>query len=668
MKDYTQKVWPGFNQNVRLTHFSQEEKNIINVLSKEWYVTNGGREIIIGPKISYKYILIKPTDKYRELFNIEREIPVVFSSYDKFEPRTYDAFDQIYKEYQDLRIEKIAGIVISKDNDICKTINSLTKSDEEHQVIIPFHYGELHDAMSDYFIVNRVKQFFYSRDLFAFQSALKKELYFFGRSALIHKIIDRHESHENSGLFGLRKTGKTSIVYGIKRVLDNKEIPSVYIDCQSPSFHMRHWNTALKYVINEIKKQNHIEAKLHEEQKYTLENAALCFEADIIKLQKKCCDKCFMLIFDEIEHITPYVASSTHWRNETDFVYFWQTLRSISQKHSSLFTYLIVGTNPYCIETVKIKGIDNPIFDQIPPIYIPSFSITQTKEMVEQLGGIMGLQFDESIYTKLTDDLGGHPFLIRKVCSMINSLVDIKDRPVRIDPTLYSQAYKKFLSSELSYIEMILSVLNEYYRDEYDMLTFLAIDDIETFKNFANESPIYTNHLIGYNIIDRNRNNFFFKIDAIKQYLANKNRYTVLHQTQEDKRKEISSRRNQIEPKLRIITRQVLSSQYGPVAARKQVLDILGDPRKTKYSTYNLKDIFDANKCEIYWEDIRKIIEAHWEKFEHIFNRDRASFSTYMKTINTYRVDAHAKDIGDDEMQLFRVHIKKLEEYCDNFI
>ena len=660
------KTKPGINPGINLAHFTEDEKKIIKKFAQEWYITNSGGVINIGIKSSYKYFLVKPISAYQELFNIERELIVVFSDYENFEPRTLDSFDTIIGKYQDLRVEKVAAILISQDNKIESRLRDILKSDSEYQVIVPFSYSELLNKYDNYFIRNRFKEYFYSRDLFSFQSALKKDIYFFGRTELIHKIVNRHDSNENSGLFGLRKTGKTSIIFGIQRVLKNNNGFSVYIDCQNPAFHSKRWNIALKYIIDEIKAQNNLQIKLKTEEDYIESKASTSFERDFLKLSKQLSNKNILLIFDEIEHITHGVALSKNWREENDFILFWQTLRSISQKNNDLFTYLIVGTNPKCVETVSINSIDNPIFNQIPYEYIPPFDVPQTREMVRKLGRIMGLNFDESIYAKLTEDFGGHPFIIRLVCSAINRLLP-SERPVRIDKTVYEKGKILFKNEYSSYIEMVLSVLKEYYKDEYEMLKFLAIGDLNTFNDFANISKDYTNHLSGYNIIDKNFDSYTFKIEAIKDYLKDKFKYKSIHQTPKERFQEISERRNQLEPKLRIVVKNILFSKYGENDAKAKVLDIFGNPRKAKYYSYTLKDIFNSNKSEIYFEDLKKIIEKEWGCFEFVFGRDRESFSAHMTCVNKYRIDAHAKDITDDEMQYFRVCMKKLEDYIENF-
>jgi len=662
MQEASKTVTAGINPNTELSCFTKEEHEVIKKFASEWYVTSTGKPIKLGSTSTYKYFLIKPTSLYQELFNIEREIVVVFSDYTTLEPRTLDAFDCVINKYQELRIEKVCSVLVSKDANVEVKIRDLLKSDPEYQIVVPFHFGELLESQDSYFIRNRFKEHFYSRDLFAFQSPLKKDLYFFGRTDLVHKIVSRHRSSENSGLFGLRKTGKTSIIFGVRRVIDAHDGVSVFIDCQSPSFHIKRWFSALRYVVEQIKDQNKVNVSLSDESKYSEENAASAFERDLLKISGRLKQKNFLIIFDEIEQITPGISASEHWKIGSDFVFFWQTLRSLFQKHDQLFTYLVAGTNPKCVEIDRVNGVDNPIFSQIPYEYIPSFDVPQTREMVRKLGRIMGLKFDEIIYSKLTEEFGGHPFLIRNVCSVINK-ISPGDRPVRVDKSIYELGVKTFNEEYSSYIEMILTVLKEYYNDEYEMLKFLAVGNSETFNEFARLSREYTNHLLGYNLLDRNQNSFTFKIESVKRFLVESNKYRKINLSEQEMLAEISERRNSIEPKLRDIVRKGLRQQYGENEAKKKVLDIFGDPRKSKYGAYSYKDIFNTRTAEIYFEDLRKILEKEWDVFQNVFGRDRETFSVAMKAVNKYRADAHAKSITKEEMEYFRVCATKLENF-----
>ncbi len=658
------RVYPGIHKLVNLRGFSDDELKIVNKIGKEWYVTNGGEEINIGGSL-YRYILVKPTYNYQEMFNLEREIVVIFNRYKNFEPRTLEVFDHIMKKHSVLRLDKICSIIVSKDHSTRMKISDYLKDNLESQALVPFTYSELLSSYDEFFMRTRFKQCFYSRDLFDFQAPLRKDIYFFGRSDIIHSLVNRQKSHENSGLFGLRRTGKTSIIFGIERALAQTDGKALRIDCQDPSFHMRHWNKALYYISNLFNEQYSLNIRLEEEEKYTEEDASISFEKDLLKIHETLEKKNIVLIFDEIENITFKISPSEHWAHGLDFVFFWQTLRFIFQKRG-IFSYIIVGTNPMCVEIASIKGKDNPIFNQIPFEYISNFDVPQTREMVRKLGRLMGLKFDEIIYGKLTEDFGGHPFLIRQVCSVINSLCKL-DRPVTVDKALYEKAKDAFKQRNSPYVEMVLNVLTEFYQDEYAMLEYLAAGDLATFQDFANLSHYYTNHLLGYGIIEKPGDTYNFKMESVKEFLLDKNKYKKTGLTKEEMIKEVSERRNILEPKLRLIVRNQLRAFQGKAQAKESVLNVFGGNRKFELNKFSYEDLFNPNKSEIYFDDLRKIIIKYWDYFKNIFSKDKNKFDMKMQFINEYRIDAHAKAISKEEMDYFRLCIGELESQVEEF-
>lgn len=658
------RVFPGIHKSANLQGFSVDERNIVKKLGKEWYVTNGGEEINIGGSF-YRYILVKPTYNYQEMFNLEREIVVVFNRYENFEPRTIEAFNHVTNRHSSLRLDKICSIIISKDDLTRLKINDYLRSNLESQILVPFTYKELLSSYDDFFMRNRFKQCFYSRDLFAFQAPLRKDIYFFGRNDVVHSFVNRQKSNENSGLFGLRKTGKTSVIYGIQRTLEQTDGKALRIDCQNPSFHRRRWNKALYYISDLLNTDNNLNISLEEEEKYTEENASILFEKDLLKFYDALGKKSILLIFDEIENITFNISPTEHWAHGLDFVFFWQTLRSIFQK-VNIFSYMIVGTNSMCVEVATIKGKDNPIFNQVPFEYISNFDVPQTREMVRKLGKLMGLKFDELIYGKLTEDFGGHPFLIRQVCSAINNLCSV-ERPFNVDKALYEKAKRTFSQNNTSYVEMILNVLSEFYQDEYSMIEYLATGDLETFQDFANISNYYTNHLLGYGIIEKPGDTYNFKIEIVKEYLLSKNKHRKIHTTLGEMIKEISERRNVIEPKLRLIVRNQLRAVQGKAQAKESVLNIFGGNRKLELNKLSYEDLFNPNKSEIYFDDLRKIIVKHWDHFKNIFAKDKDDFDVKMQFINKYRADAHAKNVTKEEMAYFRLCMSELEKQIEDF-
>ena len=667
---------PGMHQSVydHKLCFPNEEWELMQKLAQEWYVTNAG-EVNIGRGSHYRYALIKATLIYKEMFGFERELIVVFSSYEIFQPRSIDAIDSIYRsvldKYQALRVERICSVLISKDIEIEIKIRKLLTESKESQVIVPISYEELLTNQDSYFLRNKFKSSFYDRDLFDITSPLRKDLYFFGRTNLINKLGDRHFSNENSGVFGLRRSGKTSLIYAVERQMERVAFPSIYIPCDDTSFQQRRWNECLYYVLKQLvdkyKNKNRLKRILSPIESYSEKDAAAMFKKDLLAIYERLGKKPILLIFDEIERITFNTAVLDHWQKGLDFILFWESLKATFNALDRVFSYMIVGTNPACIEAPKIQQYDNPIFESVTVDYLERFDVDQTRDMVEKLGNFLGVTFDDVIYGKLVEDYGGHPFLMRQVCSLMYQANKGKI-PIKVDRAMYLKAKKEFAQDKgIKYISMILAVLTEFYKDEHTMLTYLALGDIDFFNSLAKDSPEDVAHLVGYGIISRNQDGtgYDFRMDAIQQHLESRNRYNKLSLTLDEKRQEISQRRNDLELKLRDIIRVRILGHYNKIEdARTTVWKYLKNDSKNQKKNledFTYKELFNPSKVNIFFMALKEIVVKEWDIFEEIF-KDDTKFQDCMKAVNQYRlVDAHAGDVSEGGFTEFRTNIKWLE-------
>lgn len=235
--------------------------------------------------------------------------------------------------------------------------------------------------------------------------------------------------------------------------------------------------------------------------------------------------------------------------------------------------------------------------------------------------------------------------------------------------------YSKYLDifnngAGFSFCEMVIGVLLEHYRDEYTMLTYLARGDIKDFNDLAESDRSYTTHLIGYGVIVRSSEGFDFNIDAIKSYLESKEKYKKLNMSNDDKLKEIGERRNNAESKLRKIVSQILILKYGQEEAKNVILSKYDVTKRRKYSRLSYRELFDPNKHEIYFDDLREIIRKNWQDyFQNVFSGNVEQFDSRMKILNSIgRSDAHAKNVTDSEMQLFRGAMSLLEENINEYL
>ncbi len=657
-------VNPGYHKQFIKQRFNSDEIRILDALSKDWYLTSSG-ERVFAAQSEYDYFLMKPTLRTSEMFNIERELICVFSDYANFEPRSLDIFDKAVSRIPKMRAESVCQILISRARDVEDKVDRLLKSDPEHPIVIPLTYEELLSGDASNIVENRFRKHFYSRDLFSFLSPLKKDTYFFGRSNLINEIVNRYQSGEHTSLFGLRKSGKTSIVYAIERRLIANGDLVLSLDCESPSIHLLRWNELLERLVKKYHELRGSKLKIDPAGRYDEKNAAESFESDMLRIYKSKKPASTLFIFDEIERLTPGTASSEHWKESTDFIYFWQTLRSFYQKHPQVFSYMLVGTNPSCIEAHTLNSHENPIYASIPSQYVPPFTVEQVTQMVSRLGDYMGLKFDPLIFSKLTEDLGGHPFLIRQMCSLVNQRVS-NNRPQKIDKALYQQAKVEFQIGAQEYLEMMVHVLRDWYPDEYEMLRFLAQGDMESFNDFSADHANYTRHLVGYGLIQRSVNGFSFNLESLADILRKKHKNERLHLSQEEKLQEISSRRVKLEKRLRILLKGALRVTHGVKKAAEVVIAAVQESRRPVLQTLDLNALLDKDASPLYLLDLVNIIKREWSSVENLFSLEKNKLIIMLEDINSKgRPEAHAKAIAEDDFTQLRLYFKKLEDQLD---
>ncbi|EPF1896318.1 hypothetical protein ACSQXD_002395, partial [Escherichia coli] len=428
-----------------------------------------------------------------------------------------------------------------------------------------------------------------------------------------------------------------------------------------PSIHGLRWYELLEKLVLLYLEAKKSKVKINTSGRYDVKNAAESFETDILKIYNSKKTASAIFIFDEIERITPTTGASIHWREETDFIYFWQTMRGFYQKHPSVFCYMLVGTNPSCIETPSLLGHDNPIYASIQSQYVPPFTVDQVSQMVTRLGDYMGLKFDNLITAKLAEDYGGHPFLIRQACSQINKLIP-SDRPVTIDKSLYNKSKIEFRNNSQEYLAMMIQVLSEWYPDEYEMLCLLAQGDMDSFNSFAQDHTSYTRHLIGYGLIQKGTSGYSFNLEEISDLLRKKHQHERLNLTDEEKVQEISIRRNRLEKGLRILVRNTLKIYKGSNKAKDAVISAVPDGRKSTLQNYDLSKLLDPDSSPLFFLELINIITREWVIFDNVFGINKEKIKIMLEEINTKgRPDAHAKCIDEDDFQQLRLYFKKLE-------
>lgn len=683
---------PGINPAVRREHYNDDENRIIDNLGKVFYVTSGGSEFNLS-KSSYKYCLLKPTEYFRNTFQLSREIVAIFADYVSFEPRSLDAASYVYGTIgSKLRLDRGVHVLICHDNQTEEKLTGLLKDSNVSSIVIPFTYEELSTKGSKQdIIIERFRKYLFDTDLFAVSAPIRDDNFFFGRRDYVHDIVSKCKNGINCGVFGLRRSGKTSLLYAVQNLLQQQSYPTVFIPCESDLSNLD-WKTALcKVVLNTYQSLGLDDSHIAESDYNNTPNTTIYFEEDMDKALSKLSVP-VTLMFDEIEAITFGVSqgedSYNKWIDGSDFVAFWNTLKGYYSKNPQKISVLVAGTNPMINEVPAIgdKKITNPMFGQLSGsnqgAYLPSFTDEDTKNMVNTLGGYMGIQFDAYSISKLNSDCGGHPYLMRILCSHINKYIRTQTykRPITITKAIYEKAVPEFEKSSeaTSFFWMILNILMTSYPKEYNALRILALEGDDIVSQIQGEESLH--HLIGYGLVESNQNSYAIKYDVIKRFLNNAYKFERNGLSIEEQKEEIRVRVNRAEMSLRKLVKNTLMSSLGATKAKEAVITAM--QYNTAISVSDIKraeglsypKLFDPSLNKMYFALLTDIITSNITVFRNVFEScDEGDIQKNLIIINKSRRCPDHSYTEDSEkwswenFEQFRTAISWLEDVLKDF-
>lgn len=401
--------------------------NMVKIFLHGFDITFASEKHISNTTV-YSYIL-KPEAYMKESFGFEKEIMLIYSPYDHMEARAIQAIDELYRQYPFAgRVDALNCFLLSDDNDVEDWIKT-SASSEIVRIIVPFSAKEVSENKNDsWYVRNKLRKYFFGLDLFGYTLPLNDDTYFFGRQQIVARYIDSIKRGENRGIFGLRKTGKTSLLYKLNRIISEQKLGEVFFyDCKSPSFRKLHWSDFMYEIYSNICNRIGIAAKQEHDAISIIKNMRSAVKEAAAKSKK------LIIVFDEIEYISFIAPLDDHWK--TEFVDFWQTIWSIQSTYRNL-TFIVAGVNASVAEIDSIpvnnKKIQNPMFGIVQSEYLTGFTSYESGNMIRTLGRRMGLKFEYDAIDYIYTQYGGHPMLTRLACSKINMYFSESNRPVTI--------------------------------------------------------------------------------------------------------------------------------------------------------------------------------------------------------------------------------------------
>ena len=457
--------------------------------------------------------ILRPEKFMQDTFGLETEIALFISDYESMQPRTIQAINHLMlDEPLRGRIDPSIFFVVSADPNIETWIREYTSQSPYPRVPIAFARSELINlgASDAWFVRNLMARQLFTRDLFDNKLPVTSDLYFFGRDAIVQEIIDAIRRSENRGIFGLRKTGKTSVLFKVRRhCVDNGVGKVIYLDCKSPAIRSLDWRGLLQKICDELRALFRTIPEIdgvNAEDKF----AKL---AEAIPPQARIC-----IIFDEIEYISFLAKLDDHWKR--DYLPFWQVLWSV-QSTTRKLSYIIAGVNAHLAEVDLVDGVQNPMFGIISPHYLRGLELMDVRTMMRTFGRRMGLRFSDETIAAIFRQYGGHPLLTRMACSFVHLRMDpfAGTRPITIDDSVLSASQAERDTELVYYCRHVVSEIRMFYEIEYEILEMIARGQQADFYELAAaHEDVF--HIERYGLIVRESRNLRFAIPVLQNFVA----------------------------------------------------------------------------------------------------------------------------------------------------
>jgi len=490
---------------------------------------------------------LKPEKDLAQLLGSNLEVVALLAEFPEFDARSVEL---VRKEVEtvsgSVRLSTEVAFVITGDPNTQEEVKQLNKRYRNlHTQIVGFNTDELNtcEPVGSKSFIRTLQMRFYSRDLYQPRGPVMSPVNFFGREELIAEITSELRSgYGHIGVFGLRKMGKTSLLYRLIDALrGDARVAHAHVDLQkvvavNPSPEYLLWSLSERLLDENdfLRKKNgfrlfgqhtlfsEIEDPDSVFEMFAYDASLLVREVERIK---------FVFLLDEIELLAHNVESSP-WDGK-QFTRFWRFLRGLDQENPYRFSFFVTGTNPSCIEANKVeikqpkygavKPLDNPTYNYFSIKYLPPLSSEGEKggdcgKLLNQLGHRMGLEWSEDAVELVSSHVGGHPSLLRHYASMVHQeLTPRKERKV-VDGELVRAIAPDFIRARDSDFSQMTDVLREEYEDEHYLLELAARGKVGEFREWAQASPKDVAHLRGYGLIEDHLAGVGFKIELLQTW------------------------------------------------------------------------------------------------------------------------------------------------------
>lgn len=354
-----------------------------------------------------------------EMFDAHLEIQLVYAEYAEVEPRLLELVQA--RIATNARVDHGLFMIASLDGDV----DRLLRRRRGEFAAIDLHLGDLGSDAPD--IRHRMSDVLTAVDHYDLTTPVHDPSGFFGRTAEFQQIISAIERGQSVGVFGLRKTGKTSLLNYVAGRRRDADRAVVWVDISgltsADEFRVRllegAWKSVSRLPAGQGEMPRMRTMSRNGELKVGLDLMRVHWLSDLEALSRHASGRLEVFI-DEIDQLHP---DRSHLGAEANELLVTLTqLRGMIQSAQSDSGLVLVcaGVDPALFERPLLStGADNLLYKLLRLMFLAPLSRDEMAEMVRDLGRRMGVRVrDHEVIDFLFDEYGGHALLTRKACSL----------------------------------------------------------------------------------------------------------------------------------------------------------------------------------------------------------------------------------------------------------
>jgi len=355
-------------------------------------------------------------------------------------------------------------------------------------------------------LVDSIKDRVFTRDLYYEATPVSGER-FFGRRRLLQSILQDIRVQRACGIFALRRSGKTSVLHQISRLLRNAKDPDyVFIlrDLESlpspPDDPIPELISDLSQDVVQALSANYVSTTYARQllQSHDIASFRRGFQSILRELATH--NVRLVLALDEIEYLVPPNQVDLENADIQSIPQLLGALRSLVQENKN-FTFMISGLTSWIVESGRLYTRPNPLFSWMKMYFLSSFSVRDASELATIIGQKMGIEWTKRALAHVYVESGGNPYLYRNLLSTV-----VGTLPVNVEKRIAEEqqvlgVVKSWRRSVAGNFREMIDHVKLYYPGESYLLELLLNKDPE-FEGLVKDDPQGISHLVQLGLIE----------------------------------------------------------------------------------------------------------------------------------------------------------------------